>query len=186
MSYNNSDKKQEDLKRFSHSVEVLDTLTNEKITYASKAEAARAIKCTAPAISIALREFKEKGTPKLVGKKFLILPVLHEEPSNTKSLIGAAAASTQAKALDFISLKLKIVDTLYGNTFVYLSMSEAAKAIGCDLSTISKASKKLRGKEMDLILIKKRYEQVFYLKQVLKRGIKKYRFFIQGVIYTKL
>jgi hypothetical protein len=152
MNYNNSDQKQEDLKRFSHSVVVLDTLTNVKNTYVSKAEAARALKCSAPAITIALREFKEKGTHRLIGKKYLILPVLDEgmEISGTKSLIGA---------LKFKSRKFKIVDTLDGNTSVYLSMSEVAKAIGCHLSTISKASKKLIGKKkMDLTIIKDRYE----------------------------
>lgn len=146
MNYNNSDKKQEDLKRFSHSVVVLDTLTNVKTTYTSKAKAAKAIKCSAPTISIALREFKEKGTYRLIGKKYLILPV---EETNTKSLIGALGTK---------NIKFKVVDTLDGSTSIHLSMNEAAKAIGCDISTISKASKKLRGKEKDLILIFNRYE----------------------------
>ena len=72
MRYNASEKRKEDMKRFSHSVEVTNTLTNTKDVYSSIAEAARAIGCNGSTISLALKEFKDKGVNRLVKKIYLI------------------------------------------------------------------------------------------------------------------
>ena len=68
MRYNASEKRKEDLKRLSHSVEVTNTLTNIKHVCSSKTEAASAIGCDPSTMSIALKEFKEKGKYRLVKK----------------------------------------------------------------------------------------------------------------------
>lgn len=72
MHYNASEKRKEDILRLSHSVEVTNTLTNIKYIYSSKTEAAGAIGCTPATISIALKEFKEKGKYRLVKKIYLV------------------------------------------------------------------------------------------------------------------
>lgn len=72
MRYNTSEKRKQDMERLSHAVEVTNTLTNIKNVYPSKAEAARAIGCSAAAISIVLKEFKETGIHRPVKKIYLV------------------------------------------------------------------------------------------------------------------
>ena len=152
MRYNASEKKKEDMKRFSHSVEVTNTLTNVKDVYSSIAEAARAIGCNAAStISIALKEFKEKGKYRLVKKIYLI--TLKEcNVKDEKSIVSSDSYSVVSST----SKKVKILDISNGNIATYFSFGEAAKATGCHKTTISKALACL--KEVDSIIIKKRYK----------------------------
>jgi group I intron endonuclease len=70
--YLRSTKYQENLKAISLSVQVFDTLTNEKTVYYSISEAARSIGCTGSAIVIVLKNQREKGVTKLVKKRYMV------------------------------------------------------------------------------------------------------------------
>ena len=57
------------------------------------------------------------------------------------------------------SKRVKVLDISNGNTTTYLSLGEAAKsATGCHITTISKALARLKKKEADWIILKKRYK----------------------------
>lgn len=163
MSYNSSEKSKIDRERLSHSVEVTDTLTNIKNVYSSKAEAGRAINCDKSTISVALKEFKDKGVYRLVKKRYLIslkegnMPV-QDEKSTVSNFDSDIPSQKKIKELN--SKRVEIVDISTGNITIYLSLSEASKAIGCHLSTVSKAFKKLREKGVDSIVLKNRYKLI--------------------------
>ena len=151
LRYNASEKRKEDMKRLSHSVEVTNTLTNIKYVYSSKTEAASAIGCDPSTISIALKEFKEKGKYRLVKKIYLI--TLKEcNVKDEKSIVSSDSYSVVSST----SKKVKILDISNGNIATYFSFGEAAKATGCHKTTISKALACL--KEVDSIIIKERYK----------------------------
>lgn len=148
-SYNASEKRIEDIRRLSHSVDVTDTLTNTKVSYYSKAEAARAINCSGPTITIALREFNEKGVSRLVKKRYLISLKESNRVKDDKPVVPNSNCK-----------RVEIVDISNGISTTYLSLNEAAVGIGCHLSTVSNALKRLKETEADFIIIKKKYKLI--------------------------
>lgn len=166
MRYNAREKRKEDIERLSHSVEVTNTLTNIKHVYSSKTEAASAIGCDPSTISIALKDFKEKGKHRLVKKIYLITlkesnTVKDEKPivsSDSYSVVSSTSEPELYKIKELYSKKVKILDISNGNIATYFSLGEAAEATGCHKTTISKALARIKEKEVDSIIIKKRYK----------------------------
>nr|ATI20190.1 ribosomal protein S3 [Juglanconis oblonga] len=150
MRYNASAKRMEDIKGFSHAVEVLDTLTNIKKNYYSKAEAARAIQCTGSTITLALKEFSDKGVSRLVKKRYLI--TLAESNMKVKDEKPVVSNS--------YSVRVVIVDISTGISTTYLSLNGAAVGIGCHPSTVARAWINLKERGADSIVIKKRYKLI--------------------------
>ena len=151
LRYNASEKRKVDMKRLSHSVEVTNTLTNIKYVYSSKTEAASAIGCDPSTISIALKEFKEKGKYRLVKKIYLITLKECNTVKDEKSTVGSSySVVSPVSQLNEIkgsnSKRVKVLDISNGNTTTYLSLGEAAKATGCHITTISKALDRLKKK----------------------------------------
>lgn len=134
-------------------VVVLDTLTNETTIYNSISEAGRSIGCTETAIRVALKGIKEVGAasePRLLKKRYL---VSDERLVNSGSLDRVLWKSN--------SHRVEVLDNLTGNTIVYLSIREAAAAIGVVESTVRNALKRFKEKGINKP-IKKR----FMVKQV--------------------
>ena len=145
-------KKKEVTLSLSHPVEVTDTLTNIKSDYSSKAEAARAIKCSPPAIHLALKEFHEKGVHRLTKKRYVIS--FKENPvaavASVDKSIGLCDEVTLNKTINSNTHRVKVLDLLgvaENNTTIYLSLNEAAIATGCHVTTISKALKSIGEKD---------------------------------------
>jgi len=64
--------------------------------------------------------------------------------------------ATLNKGIESNVQRVEVLDLLSGNTSIYLSLNEAAKATGCHVTTISKALKKI-GEGGCTNIIKKRY-----------------------------
>ena len=134
-------------------VVVLDTLTNETTVYNSISEARRSIGCTETAIRVALKGIKEVGAAseqRLLKKRYL---VSSERLANSESLDRVLWKSN--------AHRVEVLDNLTGNTAVYLSIREAAAAIGVVESTVRNALKRFKEKGINKP-IKKR----FMVKQV--------------------
>ena len=132
---------------------VLDTLTNETTVYNSISEARRSIGCTETAIRVALKGIKEVGAAseqRLLKKRYL---VSSERLANSESLDRVLWKSN--------AHRVEVLDNITGNTTVYLSIREAAAAIGVVESTIRNALKRYKEKGINKP-IKKR----FMVKQV--------------------
>ncbi len=97
-------------------------------------------------ISHALKELKEKERARLVSKRYLISPTDNLIIADKSGIsVGGANTTTQPSITwESNSKRVTLVDMLNGNTSsTYLSLGEAAEAIGCHKTTISKGLKKL-------------------------------------------
>lgn len=149
--YLRSTEYQEHLKAISLSVQVFDTLTNEKTVYYSISEAARSIGCTHSAIVMALKNQREKGVNKLIKKRYIVFPQTEE------SKVVDSSLSHGTMLLESNVQRVEILDTLSGNSTVYPSIREAAHAIDCVHGTIIRALKNLK-ETGETRLIKKRFQ----------------------------
>ena len=121
-------------------MKVLDTLTNKVTIFNSIDEAAQSIDCSVTAIRKALQNVKEKGAPavsRLLKRRYIV-----------------ATDNFSANNIDLNEWKtnahrVEVVDTLTGNKTLYLSIREAASAIGVVESTVRNALKN----QMEKVLI---------------------------------
>ncbi len=134
-------------------VVVLDTLTNETTVYNSISEARRSIGCTETAIQGAFNNIKEVGAasqPRLLKRRYLVASEKLAQSESLNRILWKSNAH-----------RVEVLDTLTGNTTVYLSIREAAAAIGVVESTVRNALKNQKEKGINKP-IKKR----FMVKQV--------------------
>jgi len=147
---------QEKLKAMSLSVQVFDTLTNEKTAYSSISEAARSIGCTPSTISKALKKQElayppdqEKIVKNLIKKRYVVFPI-GDGDSSIPIPLDTMLWESNAQ-------KVEILDTLNGNSTVYASIREAALGIECVHATIVKAIRHFK-ETGENRLIKKRFK----------------------------
>lgn len=117
----------------------------------------------ASTISIALKEFKEKGVYRFVKKIYLITLKERNTVKDEKSTVGSSySVVSPVSQLNEIkgsnSKRVKVLDISNGNTTTYPSLGEAAKATGCHVTAISKALIRLKKEGADSIVLKKRYK----------------------------
>lgn len=133
-----------------HTVEVLDTLINKTTVYSSIREAGQSIGCTETAILRALKDVKVVGASqvsRLLKRRYIVeIGKLTESNSDLKEYLWKTNAH-----------RVEVVDTLIGTTTIYLSIREAATAIGVVESTIRSALKNQKEKGI-YKPIKKRYQ----------------------------
>ena len=112
----------------SQRVEVFDTLKKETTVYPSISEAARSIGCRNSSIVAALKDQKDRSpseaASRLVKKRYFI------SLYNDKSQVAGSSMFSMGKNFKSYALRVEILDTLNGNSTVYLSIREAAAAIG--------------------------------------------------------
>ena len=138
-------------------VSVLDTSSNETITYSTLNEAAQSIGCSRTTIRAALKNLQEIGVYTLIQKRFIPITENLIGEDTTKIIANLKPLQKRGKAK-----KIEVLDTINKKTLNFSSASEAARWVGCNYVTILHALKVLKEKGIHQP-IKKRY-QVKYIK----------------------
>lgn len=107
-----------------------------KTVYFSISEAARSIGCTKSAITIALKNQREKRVNKLIKKRYIVTL-----PKTEESKVVDSSLPHGTKLWESNAKRVEILDTLNGNSTVYASIRQAALSINCVHGTFVKAIK---------------------------------------------
>jgi len=165
--YYSSKEYKEDLKKLhmkkSRSILVYDTLENKTTIQSSIVEAASFIKCDRRTVQDSLKYTKEKGVSnpegaqsvlqngRLIKKRYLVY-------YNDKLKVVDYSNHELIRTIDKPVVKrVEILDILNNQTSVHLSISDAALAIGCNQSTVSRCLSHNKANGVSR-LIKKQFE----------------------------
>ena len=129
-------------------IEVFDIKTEETFTYFSIREAAKNLGCTHSSISYVIKVFKEKGIKNTLKGRYMIKTIGSENSKTSKN------QKLGIQKLKGISVEIFDIETK--KTSIYLSIRDAAKAIGCSPTSIRAVIKLYRKKGINRP-IKKRY-----------------------------